>query len=491
MNVRYTHFTVVSVLFFVVSALFLLLTSFSTSMLFHAPSIDSDTFQLMGLNILHGRIPYVDLFDHKGPVLYLFEALGLSISLTWGVWLLQTFALTITTLLWYQSLSLLLHKQWQIGTCLLVGYFMLIAYESGNMTEDWSLPFISYVIYVSLKAILYNSCKVPLTHLIGFGICFSAVSFIRVNNIFSCLGFVLYILFYNVQKERYMYILKAFTLCIVGFVIPTLCIIVWFYSIGGVEAVEEMYFGTISFNLAYMAKTSGCDSIFAMKSLAPLIFFVLLILLRLKCCKEIIIPAFLSYLLGMMVIGGSYYRHYFIIFIPLILLSIAMVFSMKNMKRKTTLLSLSLIICFITAINPLLRLANFFSFQSWKDYQSRMVQFSGIAQQKDIQSSSIWIYDAPEAIDLLIANNLVPCNKLILSHLPIFSDHLEREIGTLNQSSPEFVLKMTTSVIFDSHDQETLENDYSLVGSTHISISEKNVSLYRHKQTIENETYNK
>lgn len=483
-----THRVGFCLLLFTFSALFLQVFSTSTSILFPVPSVDSHTFQMMGLSILHGKIPYIDLFDHKGPFLYFIEALGLSINLSWGIWLLQSLSLTLTSCLWYQTLSLFLQKQWQIITCIFIGYFMLIAYESGNMTEDWSLPFISYVIYGSLNAILRNSSYISFPHLLGIGICFSAVSFIRVNNIFPCLGFILYILFCNVKNKRYLYILKAFGLCLLGFVIPAFCIVAWFYSIGGIDAVNEMYFGTISFNIAYMAKTTGCDGVFAIKSLAPLFFFVCLGLIRLKSCTEIVVPTILSYLLGMMVIGGSYYRHYFIVFIPLILLSVAMTL---HEKWKYSFLFSILAVCFITAANPILRLAQFFSTQSWKDYQLRTAQFAEIIQQNDVQSNSVWLYDAPEALDLLIANNLVPCNKLILSHLPNYSDHLERELGTLNQCNPEFVLKMTTSVIFDSQDWETLENDYSLVGSTHISISEKNVSLYRHKQTIENETFNK
>lgn len=478
MNVRYTHFTVVSVLLFVVSALFLLLTSFSTSMLFHAPSIDSDTFQLMGLNILHGRIPYVDLFDHKGPVLYLFDALGLSISLTWGVWLLQTFALTITTLLWYKSLSLLLHKQWQIGTCLLVGYFMLIAYESGNMTEDWSLPFISYVIYVSIKAIYSKSYSLSSLQLLMIGVCFAAVSLIRVNNIFTCLGFVIYIVFCNLKTKRYSYIFKGILLCILGFIIPVFCIVVWFYSLGGPEAVKELFFGTITFNLEYMAKTSGGDSLFAMKSLAPIIFFALLILFRFKSLIEIVVPTILSYFLGIMVVGGSYYRHYFIVFIPLILLSIAM---LLDVKRYKLLLFVSLGVCVVTAINPLVRLSIFYASRKWEVYQLRITQFTEMIKQNDFQDISIWLYDASGSLDLLISNNLVPCNKLILSHLPKYSDHLEKEIGALKQRKPEYVLTMKNGLVSDSQDLEALENDYELVGSSHISIEGEDISLYKHK----------
>ena len=41
---------------------------------------DQSIFEQVGLGMLQGRIPYVDLFDHKGFLLYVINAIGLWIS---------------------------------------------------------------------------------------------------------------------------------------------------------------------------------------------------------------------------------------------------------------------------------------------------------------------------------------------------------------------------------------------------------------------------
>ena len=42
--------------------------------------VDSNCFFTMGKGILHGKVPYRDLYDHKGPVLYFIHALAAMIS---------------------------------------------------------------------------------------------------------------------------------------------------------------------------------------------------------------------------------------------------------------------------------------------------------------------------------------------------------------------------------------------------------------------------
>ena len=41
--------------------------------------VDSGVFQYIGRKILEGYMPYRDIFDHKGPLLYLINALGLQL----------------------------------------------------------------------------------------------------------------------------------------------------------------------------------------------------------------------------------------------------------------------------------------------------------------------------------------------------------------------------------------------------------------------------
>ena len=65
------------------------------------PTEDSSVFLYIGKRMLEGKLPYRDLFDHKGPILYLIEVLGLCLSpqSTDGVWVLEVLNLLVTTAL--------------------------------------------------------------------------------------------------------------------------------------------------------------------------------------------------------------------------------------------------------------------------------------------------------------------------------------------------------------------------------------------------------
>ena len=55
------------------------------------PSRDPGVFLYIGAQILDGKVPYRDIWDHKGPVIYYIDALGLLLGRgsEWGVWALQ------------------------------------------------------------------------------------------------------------------------------------------------------------------------------------------------------------------------------------------------------------------------------------------------------------------------------------------------------------------------------------------------------------------
>ena len=58
---------------FIVSFITLLLFAISVSPISLFEGYDSCVFKQMGLAILQGKTPYVDLFDHKGPLIYFYN----------------------------------------------------------------------------------------------------------------------------------------------------------------------------------------------------------------------------------------------------------------------------------------------------------------------------------------------------------------------------------------------------------------------------------
>src|SRR4026209_752218 len=71
------------------------------------PSRDSGVFLYMGWRFLSGDIPYREVWDHKPPLIYFVDTLGLSLTpdSRWGVWLIQFIFIFLTFFLIYKVLD--------------------------------------------------------------------------------------------------------------------------------------------------------------------------------------------------------------------------------------------------------------------------------------------------------------------------------------------------------------------------------------------------
>lgn len=129
-------------LFPLLAIVFLLFESSYTSVLNPYYGYDSAVFMVVGKGWSNGFVPYRDLFDHKGPFLYLMNALGFTINDgKLGVLIIQTIFMTATLFLIYKIGRLYLKKvcAWIIVFVFMFLYCAMIS--EGNMTEEWSLPF--------------------------------------------------------------------------------------------------------------------------------------------------------------------------------------------------------------------------------------------------------------------------------------------------------------------------------------------------------------
>src|SRR3984957_21282313 len=86
------------------SILFIILGSvalnFLNSPLSDIFSDDKEIFKYAGLVIYKGGVPYRDFFDHKPPLIYFLNAFNWYFN-AWFPWLLDTFLVLFSTLLFY------------------------------------------------------------------------------------------------------------------------------------------------------------------------------------------------------------------------------------------------------------------------------------------------------------------------------------------------------------------------------------------------------
>jgi len=118
-------------------------------------NVDSNVYIYCSEQILNGKIMYKELFDHKGPMLYVFNVIGLLIGgkNTTGIWLIELILLFVSLVYIFKSASIYFDRLIAlISTLFSLFLIMLLLVEGqgGNCTEEYAIPFISVSMYYFL-----------------------------------------------------------------------------------------------------------------------------------------------------------------------------------------------------------------------------------------------------------------------------------------------------------------------------------------------------
>ena len=112
---------------------------------------DEGVFVYIGQQILQGKIPYRDVWDHKGPLIYYIDALGLFIGhhSQWGIWLIEGICITGSLILLYLLLRRILSGTaatfgiltWLAGFTIVIG---------GNIVEEYAIILVVLALYLAV-----------------------------------------------------------------------------------------------------------------------------------------------------------------------------------------------------------------------------------------------------------------------------------------------------------------------------------------------------
>ena len=217
-------------------------------------SSDSAIFMLIGKGITEGKLPYVDLFDHKGPVLFWIEAFGWRIAGRTGVWLLETIGAIASVFLLIRICDQL-RSNWVfpvLGTAVVyLSYF-----GRGNLCENYSLPFILFCVFLTVRYFQSNCIKHPWQYAFAYGVCFAVLAFIRVNNAMVICGFVLCIIIRLAITREYKNLVENVLAGLLGVLIVSLPICLYYYIKG---ALQDMLFCTFTYNFMYASAQRELD----------------------------------------------------------------------------------------------------------------------------------------------------------------------------------------------------------------------------------------
>lgn len=313
---------------FITAFLFVFLFSCTTSPLYeHHPFWfhgDSGIFQEMGVCLAQGGTPYLDLFDHKGPILWFIQALGILISPRWGIVILQTLFLSVTLILWYKSVHILTQRQIASLLISFLGLFFLMAFcQRGNLCEEWSLPFISLPIFLYVNRWRTNSSY---KHLDSFviGLCVGVLAMIRLNNTAPIIGFVLWHFICCIKAKDYRRLRTDIALMCGGIALIIIICAIFYLLKAGWNGVYEMIYGTFIFNFLYFEDKNALPFISVIQHyILPVVFILtsITLLFKNKNAASINTSCIISYIITIFAIGSFEFWHYMMVFIPLFVLT--------------------------------------------------------------------------------------------------------------------------------------------------------------------------
>ena len=115
------------------------------------PWNDANAFLTVGKAMANGLTVYKDIFEQKGPLLYLIHALACFVSDTsfTGVYVMQSLSLCVTSFAAYKIASLYVGTGWSVASAVLTCFVTVNSscYYYGDSAEEFCLPFLMISIY--------------------------------------------------------------------------------------------------------------------------------------------------------------------------------------------------------------------------------------------------------------------------------------------------------------------------------------------------------
>lgn len=333
-------------LFLPIAIVFILLYSYTTSPLFIHEGMDSAVFKTMGLAILQGKIPYVDIFDHKGPILYFINAFGqFLISGRLGIFCLQIIGLFIVLFFLFKTANLFVGKFISFVSVLITLFVYGGVIQEGNQCEEWMMIFFSISLYYILKYFTENSTNEHHWFYSGvYGLCFGMTFFIRPNDAVALIGGIMIGLsIWLFYKKLYWNLFVNVSCFILGLFIVVLPIVTYFAYY---NAIDDMLYGLIGFNMEYAGGIKSALSSIMTKKKMEILLIIVTLWMIIPWSKRRILLVLVPILCGQLILlGQNYFLHYFIVFVPLILIYVVSMFLIKSRRQQIIVFA---IFCFST-----------------------------------------------------------------------------------------------------------------------------------------------
>ena len=228
------------------SILFLIICS-KNSMLYQINDwVDANAFFTVGKSMVRGSIPYRDLFEQKGPLLYLIYGIGSLIHYKSfiGVFFLETLSFSVFLYYTYKIITLFFNKE---KAYLILPFFTfciitLNSFSHGGSAEEFSLPFFQISLYYLISYLKTDEMLISKKTVFITGVLAGCIMWIKYTLLGFWFGWMLCIFVVECHYKKYK---DAFFHCFIyllGMMVATLPWLLYFASHNALKDLWNVYF---------------------------------------------------------------------------------------------------------------------------------------------------------------------------------------------------------------------------------------------------------
>lgn len=247
-----------------IAAFFLLLTSTSSPLYPMNVWVDSNSFMTMGKGMISGLVPYQDLFEQKGPLLYLIHGLGWLIDNTGflGVYIFEVISLTITLILASKLVQLFVSPIYSYLIIPVFTFLILVSrnFDSGDSAEEFCFALIMGAFYLMAKHFKHPEPQ-PMhswTALL-LGVLAGCAFMIKFTMLGLWIGLAIVLAIDCIRRRKFAELLRIAGFFICGIVLAW---IPWQIYFGLNNAIDDFFYVYIYVNLnSYLVDLSSFERI--------------------------------------------------------------------------------------------------------------------------------------------------------------------------------------------------------------------------------------
>lgn len=207
---------------------------------------DANIFLTVGRGILYGKIPYADLYEAKGPILYFIYALAASVKSDGflGIYYIEIISNFFFLFFSYKLIRLFSSNfSFYVFPIFVAVTYSSVTFLTGGSAEEFGAPFLLYSLYSGIRFVRSDDGNTFSSfEQIFIGICSGIVFWIKYLMVGFYIGWIIVPAILFVKKKHYGRLLKLIFLILSGVIIASIPVIAYFLYNGAVADLFGVYF---------------------------------------------------------------------------------------------------------------------------------------------------------------------------------------------------------------------------------------------------------